>query len=71
MFLLNKPKASQEARILKLLKNNRVYGVTNYELARCSLRYSARIYNLRKDGHNILTLQITRGTWKYYLLDEE
>ena len=45
-------KASQKHIILEELRNN-PNGRFNYELARISLRYSARIFELRKDGWNI------------------
>lgn len=68
---LNKSKpTTQSGRILQLLKAHPLTGVSNYELARVSLRAGARIYDLRKSGHNIQSVQISRGTWKYYLNDD-
>ena len=70
-------KDSQCARIIKELKKHRKDGVENYKFPRMGiLRYSSRIYDLRKDGHNIaVERQIIRGrytgVYKYFLLDEE
>jgi hypothetical protein len=46
-------KNSQASRILEYLRNH-PEGAYNFELARdFSLRYSARIFELRRDGWNI------------------
>ncbi|MGW5074017.1 helix-turn-helix domain-containing protein [Rhodococcus sp. NPDC004095] len=46
--------------ILKLLKSKG--SVTNYELLRMGIpRYSARIYDLRDEGHKIVTVYIGSG----------
>ena len=45
--------ANQREMILSLLRQG---SVTNFELADICLRYSARIHELRKQGHNIETV---------------
>lgn len=66
---------TQNSKVYKMLKNSK-RGVENYRFPQAGiLRYSARINDLRKDGHNILTeRQIINGrhtgVYKYYLLDE-
>lgn len=67
---------SQSTRIYRLIKKQNGKGTANHELARISLKYSSRIDNLRKDGHNISAERVYRngratGTWLYFLNDEE
>lgn len=69
---------SQNGRILRLLKENKRYGVTNYQLSRISLNYTKRISQLRLDeGFNIVTerdhLKNGRAcnTFRYFLVEEE
>lgn len=59
-------KLSQTARILKLLKSKRQ--VSNNELNRVAYRYSARIAELRLEGHNILTERVKEGVFVYSYL---
>lgn len=44
---------SQHGRVLEMIK--RPGGAFNFELSRISLRYGGTIFELRKDGHNIVT----------------
>ncbi len=44
---------TQEGRVLEMIK--RPGGAFNFELSRISLRYGGTIFELRKDGHNIVT----------------
>lgn len=44
---------TQDGKILQLIK--RPGGAMNWELARVSLRYGASVFDLRKDGYNIVT----------------
>lgn len=62
--------AGQSAAILKLLKERRSSGATNAELAAISLKYTARISDLRKQGYRIFAKQISGGTWQYNLSPE-
>jgi hypothetical protein len=69
---------SQDAQILSMLKKNKRKGVANYEFpAHRILRYSARIDELRKDGHNITCtrdyLPNGRATnvFRYHLVEDE
>jgi hypothetical protein len=56
-------KEAQTARILRMLKNqNRV---TNRELNKICFRYSARIKELRDEGHLIVSSHIKDGLWEY------
>ena len=54
---------SKQARILRLLKNKG--GATNAELNKICYRYSARIYDLRKEGHIIVPVHIKDGLWEF------
>jgi hypothetical protein len=63
---------SQKAKLLQLLKSEVVQ--TNHELnQRIGYRYSARIHELRQDGHDIQTIKqtgdVNRGTVAYVLRD--
>lgn len=62
---------SKTARILDLLTKRKLMGVYNYELNRICFRYSARIYDLRKEGYSIVSEQIRSGVWRYTLVDNQ
>lgn len=76
MFGVKGKKLSQEARILKALKKAGNKGVMNHQFPKMNiLRYSARINDLRNDGHNILVERMYKdgratGTFRYILRDE-
>lgn len=55
---------TQTGRILALLK--RKGSVTNVELNRICFRYAARIHELRKEQHDILSIQEKPGVWRYF-----
>lgn len=59
----------QTAKILAVLKE-KAY-VTNVELNRICFRYSARILELRKEGHNIQREYIKPGVYKYFLVQPQ
>ena len=61
-------KESQTKRILKLLREKGT--VTNVELNRICFRYGARIYELRKDGHVIVTNRVREGVFEFTLQEE-
>lgn len=66
---------SQNSRVLKLLKSRGQLGAYNYDLAKISLRYGARLKDLREDGYNIITeRQYVAGrasnSFKYVLIEE-
>lgn len=63
---------SQATKIYRTIKKRNRWGVPNYDLARISLKYSSRIAELRKDGHNITAVRQYKdgratGTWLYYV----
>jgi hypothetical protein len=60
---------SQTHRILKLLKAKG--SVTNVELNRICFRYGARLLELRREGHDILTVQEGRGKFRYFYRGEK
>ncbi len=62
---------SQSTKILKKLKKAGKYGQTNYELAKVCIGWHRRITDLRKSGEPIVTVRISRGIFKYYLVDKE
>lgn len=57
---------SQYTRMLELLQKKGE--VTNLELAKISYRYSARIGQMRKDGHVIVASYERPGVWRYTYL---
>lgn len=74
MFKLRKeqPKyLTQTGKVLRALKDAGHYGMANYELDRICLSWHRRIGDLRAEGHNIACVRITRGTFKYFLTDEQ
>jgi len=58
---------SQEEKIINLLKEAHEEGVTNVELAKISLKYDARISDLRRKGYIIETIHMGKGIYKYIL----
>lgn len=63
---LLKPRTQSE-KILALLKERGDHGATNVELNKIAFRYSARINDLRKDGHDISAAHIKGSSWKFTL----
>ena len=64
--------ADQGTRILRIIRKNNRFGVPNFVLSRISLKYSSRIAELRKDGHNIYAERVrlngrATNVWNYYL----
>lgn len=62
-------KLSQTARILKLFKAK--HRATNNQLNKICYRYSARIAELRSEGHQILTERVKDGLFVYTYLGHE
>lgn len=61
---------SQHERILRLLKRRGKFGASNRELNSIGYRYSARIYDLRKEGHHIRRMRDNAGRYRFILEDE-
>lgn len=61
-----KRRIPQTEKILALLKEKPY--VTNVELNRICFRYSARILELRNDGHDIQRKYLKPGVYKYWLV---
>lgn len=56
-------KESQTAKILRLLK---IRGkLTNRDLNHICFRYAARLHELRRDGHIIVSNHVREGLWEY------
>lgn len=68
---------TQEAKILRELKNHRRRGVENWRLAQVGgLNWRARISEMRQDGHIIycehqMSHGRYTGVWKYYIAPQE
>ena len=62
---------SHRTKILSLLRERGNQGVTNKELNHDLgiFRYGARIMELRQEGHNIQSIHVHRGLWKFILKD--
>lgn len=56
-------KVSQTAQILNLLKTKK--RVTNRELNRICYRYGARIWELRREGHVIVTNRVKDSLFEF------
>lgn len=66
---------SQTAQILHALERSK-NGVANHELSHISLRYGARLNDLRKQGYNIIGIRQyingkATGTWRYWLGEKD
>lgn len=59
---------TQKQRILYLLQMRGLAGATQGALNNISFRYSARIADLRNDGHNIMSMHIRGGKWLFIYL---
>lgn len=59
---------SQRMRILNRLKEGEL---TTRELARIAFDYTARVSELRKDGHKIVSIYEKPGVWRYVYLGKE
>lgn len=59
---------SQTAKILKLLREERV--VSNRELNALCFRYAARIHELRREGHIIVTDRASDGLYNFHYMGE-
>ena len=54
---------SQTSYILKQFKKH--HKLTNTQLNRICFRYSARIHDLRNEGHDILAVHIKGSLWEF------
>lgn len=68
---------SQHGKIIRMLKRNKRKGVANYEFAGVRiLDYTARISELRQDGHNIVAVRdfLPNGratnVFRYFLVEK-
>jgi hypothetical protein len=59
---------SQLERIVKALREAGLEGVTNIELVKLSLKYDARISDLRRKGFVIDVEPLGKGIYKYILV---
>jgi hypothetical protein len=59
---------TQSERIFNALKASGEAGVTNYQLTGIALRYGARLLELRKDGHKILSVHVKGSMWRFILV---
>jgi predicted AAA+ superfamily ATPase len=57
----------QREKILEILQERGHEGVRNTELNNVCFRYGARIYELRKMGHKIKTVNEARGLFRFVL----
>jgi len=62
-------KDTQTAKILRLLKAHGT--VTNIELSRICFRYSARIHELRREGHNITSVHDKGSVWRFVYNEDD
>lgn len=73
MFLTKPKHTSHEQRILNHLKKSGGHGAWSYELSKQSVGswdWRKYISNLRKDGHNIVSVRVKGQTFKYYLVPD-
>lgn len=60
---------SQTAKILKLLKKKGK--LTNRQLNKICFRYAARLHELRKEGHIIVSNHVKEGLWEFVYKGEK
>lgn len=63
MIIVPTSTSSQRQKILAMLVDH--HSVTSAQLNKVCFRYSARIHELRKQGHAITSKQISKGLWEY------
>ncbi|WP_026536959.1 hypothetical protein [Arthrobacter sp. 9MFCol3.1] len=63
--------STQTERIYDKLEAAGDKGVLNIDLMPIAWRYSARIADLRRDGHRIRTTHIKNAVWKFTLLSDD
>ena len=61
-------KETQASKILRMLKTHPY--VLNIDLNRIAYRYSARILELRNEGHSIQKEYVKPGVFRYFLKEE-
>jgi hypothetical protein len=62
---------TQADRILDKLEAAGDQGVLNIDLMPIAWRYSARIADLRKDGHRIRSTHVKNAVWRFTLLPSD
>jgi len=63
---------NQKTRIIYLLRQRGQSGMYNYEFpGQFILRAAARVEELREEGYNIKTEQVSKGKWKYILIENK
>jgi Helix-turn-helix domain len=62
---------AQRERILSLLRSRGAAGVSNSELNAICFRYGARIFELRKAGHQIETVREGETEFRFVLTEPE
>jgi hypothetical protein len=62
-LVMSATKLSQTARILRLLKEQGE--ASNGQLNKICFRYSARLKDLRNEGHHILSVREKNGLWRF------
>lgn len=60
---------SQSSQILSLLRQRGLDGVDQTELNAIAYRYSARIHELRRRGHKILTIMLRPNIAKFIYVE--
>jgi hypothetical protein len=63
--------SGQRGRILELLQERGTEGATNIELNEICFRYGARLWELRRAGHNIRTENLGDGLFRFVLISSE
>lgn len=61
---------NQKDKILNLLESKGKEGATNRELNQICFRYGARIWELRQEGIDIVSKQVKKSLFKFYLREK-
>jgi hypothetical protein len=66
LFWIKNKYSTKEGQILAYLKRKGLEGASQQELNRIQFRYGASIHELRKEGHDIRSVQVGYGKWRFY-----
>lgn len=65
--MLTDQKLSQKQKVLKALQSAGRNGVLNAQLNAICFRYGARIFELRREGHDIRQISLGKGLYRVWL----
>jgi hypothetical protein len=67
--MLGLKRKSKSQQVFEALQKAGKHGVDNRQLNKIMFRYGSVLHRLRQEGHNVQTVLIKKGYYKYYLED--